>query len=151
MTVPPSAQVTERLLRIDHLSQQKLTFCDCCLFVRGVFLYTLRNVRQIVMSLVSIRLPEDVEIRLAREAERVRRPKSEIARLAIVDYLERMERDRFLGEIARAARSRGDEEVLAAAEEALLLDNEALAIAEAADVREPRSRYRKRNTKKKQR
>jgi predicted DNA-binding protein len=103
------------------------------------------------MPLVSIRLPDDVETRLAREAERVRRPKSEIAREAIVDYLERIERDRFLGEIARAARSRGDEEVLAVAEEALSLDNEALAIADGPGVREPRARYRKRKTKKKKR
>lgn len=103
------------------------------------------------MSLVSIRLPEDVEARLAREAERIGRPKSEIAREAIVDYLDRMERDRFLAEIGRAARSRGDEEVLAAAEEALLLDNEGLAIAEEAGVREPHARYRKRNAKKKKR
>jgi predicted DNA-binding protein len=103
------------------------------------------------MSLVSIRLPEDVETRLAREAERARRPKSEIAREAIVDYLERLERDRFLSEIARAARSRGDEEVLAVAEEALPLDNEALAAAEASAVREPNARYRKRKAKKKKR
>lgn len=55
------------------------------------------------MSLVSIRLPADIEARLAREAERTRRPKSEIARDAIVDYLKRVERDRFLAEIARWA------------------------------------------------
>jgi predicted transcriptional regulator len=57
------------------------------------------------MSLVSIRLPDDVEARLAHEAERAQRPKSEIARDAIVDYLERVERERFLAEIARAARA----------------------------------------------
>lgn len=101
------------------------------------------------MSLVSIRLPQDVESRLTREAERVRRPKSEVARKAIVDYLERMERERFLAEIARAARSRGDEEALAAAEESLSLDNEALSIAEGSAVREPSATYRKRNKKKK--
>lgn len=94
------------------------------------------------MSLLSIRLPQDVETRLALEAERVRRPKSEIAREAIVDYLERMERERFLAEIARAARSRGDEEVLAAVEESLSLDNEALTAAEGPDVREPSAGYR---------
>lgn len=103
------------------------------------------------MSLVSIRLPKDVETRLAQEAERLRRPKSEIAREAIVDYLARMERERFLGEIARAARSRGDEEVLTAAEEALSLDNEALAIAEGSGVRERSASYRRRKTKKKKR
>lgn len=92
------------------------------------------------MPLVSIRLPDDVEARLAREAERLKRPKSELARDAIVEYLERSERERFLGEIARAARSRGDDEALTAAEEALPVDNEALAISE--DVREPKGTYR---------
>jgi predicted DNA-binding protein len=98
------------------------------------------------MSLVSIRLPDDVETRLTQEAERTQRPKSEIAREAIVDYLERMERGRFLAEIARAARSRGDE-ALVAAEDAMSADNEALAIAEGAGVREPKAGYRKRNKK----
>jgi len=93
------------------------------------------------MSLVSIRLPNDIEARLAREAERARRPKSEIARDAIVDYLERLERERFLEEIARASRSRG-KEALDTAEDALRLDNEALDIAEG--VREPGAKYRAR-------
>jgi len=55
---------------------------------------------------VSIRLPDDIEARLAAEAERCNRPKSEVARDAIVDYLRRVERERFLAEIARAARAR---------------------------------------------
>jgi predicted transcriptional regulator len=104
------------------------------------------------MSLVSIRLPDDVEARLAREAERAQRPKSEIARDAIVDYLERTERERFLAEIARAARDRGHAEALDAAEEALPLDNEALGIAER--VGEPTSKYgatKKRRAAKKKR
>jgi predicted transcriptional regulator len=92
------------------------------------------------MSLVSIRLPDDVEARLAHEAERARRPKSEIARDAIVDYLERVERERFLAEIARAARARGDDEALDVAYEALVTDNEALQIVEG--VREPGRAYR---------
>ena len=86
------------------------------------------------MALVSIRLPDDVEARLAREAARLERPKSELAREAIV------ERERFLGEIARAARARGDDEALAAANEALPTDNEALAIGEG--VRERKASYR---------
>ena len=94
------------------------------------------------MSLVSIRLPDDVEARLAHEAERAQRPKSEIARDAIVDYLQRVERERFLAEIARAARARGDDEALDAAYEALATDNEALQIVEG--VREPRVKYRAR-------
>jgi|SRR5687768_11287309 predicted transcriptional regulator len=94
------------------------------------------------MPLVSIRLPDDVEARLTREAEQARRPKSEIARDAIVDYLERVERERFLAEIARAARARGDDEALEAAREALPTDNEALQIVEG--VREPVPAYRAR-------
>jgi predicted DNA-binding protein len=101
------------------------------------------------MSLVSIRLPDEVEARLAEEAERTQRPKSEIARDAIIDYLERTERDRFLAEIARAARARDGREVVAGVEEALPLDNEALDIAEARVVREPRAKYRARKKKKK--
>ena len=92
------------------------------------------------MPLVSIRLPDDVEARLAREADRLERPKSELARDAIVEYLERIERERFLGEIARAARSRGDDEALATAAEALPTDNEALALSEG--VRESKGAYR---------
>lgn len=92
------------------------------------------------MSLVSIRLPDDVEARLAREAARAQRPKSEIARDAIVDYLERLERERFLADIARAARARGDGEALELADEALPTDNESLEIAEG--VHEPRATYR---------
>jgi predicted transcriptional regulator len=91
------------------------------------------------MSLVSIRLPADIEAQLVREAERAQRPKSEIARDAIVDYLQRVERDRFLAEIARAARTRGDAEAFEIAEEALPLDNEALATVEG--VGEPGAKY----------
>jgi predicted transcriptional regulator len=98
------------------------------------------------MSLVSIRLPDDLEKLLTREAARTQRPKSEIARDAIVDYLERMERERFLGEIARAARERGHPEALAIAAEALTTDNEALAASEHA-VQEPRPPYRTRKRK----
>jgi predicted transcriptional regulator len=92
------------------------------------------------MPLVSIRLPEDVEARLSREAARLERPKSELARDAIIDYLARLERERFLGEIARAARARGDDEALATANEALSTDNEALAVGEG--VRERKLAYR---------
>jgi predicted transcriptional regulator len=99
------------------------------------------------MPLVSIRLPEEVEARLAREAEREQRPKSEIARDAIVDYLQRTERERFIADIARAARARDTDTVLAAAEAALPLDNEALGIGEG--VREPTGKYGERNTSRK--
>ena len=96
------------------------------------------------MPLVSIRLPDDVESRLNAEAERTQRPKSEIARDAIIDYLRRVERGRFLAEIARAARDRGDDEALETATEALRFDNESLAIAEGSAVRQPSAKYRTR-------
>jgi predicted DNA-binding protein len=98
------------------------------------------------MPLVSIRLPADLEELLAREAARTQRPKSEIARDAIVDYLERIARERFLAEIARAASERGHTEALAVAAEALVTDNEALAASEPA-VREPKTPYRARKRK----
>ena len=88
------------------------------------------------MPLVSLLLPGDIESRLAREAARLERPKSEVARGAIIDCLERVERQRFLGEIARAARARGDDEALAAAKEAPVTDNEALALNEGSGVGE---------------
>ena len=99
------------------------------------------------MSLVSIRLPDEIEVQLAREAARAQRPKSEIARDAIVDYLERAERERFLEDIARAARERGHAEALGVAAEALVTDNEALAVSELPGVQEPKPRYGARKRK----
>ena len=94
------------------------------------------------MSTVSIRLPDDIELSLNREAQRTQRAKSEIARDAIAEYLERQERDRFLAEIARAARARGDSDALSLAAEALPLDNEAMEKTERAGrVGEPRAKY----------
>jgi predicted transcriptional regulator len=100
------------------------------------------------MSIVSIRLPEDIEVSLTREAERTQRPKSEIARDAIADYLKRQERDRFLAEIARAARARGDAEAIDLADEALPFDNEVLEETERSiGVSEPRAKYKTRRKK----
>jgi len=91
------------------------------------------------MSTVSIRLPDEIELSLSREAQRTRRPKSEIARDAIAEYLKRQERDRFLGDIARAARARGDSDALRLAAEALPLDNESMdKVDRISGVREPR-------------
>lgn len=98
------------------------------------------------MPLISIRLPEDLDAELSREAQARQRPKSELAREAIVEYLARRERERFLGAIARAARAEGDDGI-ALAEEALPFGNEALDLAEGKQVREPRSRYRTRRSK----
>lgn len=103
----------------------------------------LQNALQSVMSIVSVRLPDDIELSLNREAERTQRAKSEIARDAIAQYLQRQERDRFLAEIARAARARGDSDALDLAAEALPLDNEALETIERVNrVSEPRAKYK---------
>jgi len=100
------------------------------------------------MSLISIRIPDDIDADLSAEAERSQRGKSEIVRDAIVDYLRRQSRARLLARIARAASARGDDEAVAMAEEALPGDNEALAIAEGM-VREQPTQYRvRRRTRK---
>jgi predicted transcriptional regulator len=101
------------------------------------------------MSVISLRLPDDLEAKLAQEAERAHKPRSEIARVAIADYLARRERDRFLAEIARAARARGTVDPIEIAEQALPLDNEALALAEGHEAREPKTTYRARRAKRK--
>jgi predicted transcriptional regulator len=93
------------------------------------------------MSLISIRLPENLDAQLSREAEKSQRPKSELAREAIAEYLARRERERFLGAIARAARAEAGDS-LAIAAEALPLDNEALALGDGPRVGERTARYR---------
>jgi metal-responsive CopG/Arc/MetJ family transcriptional regulator len=96
------------------------------------------------MSLISLRLPEELERLLNREAELASRPRSEIAREAIADYLARRERDRYIGEIARAARARDPAEARRMAEESLPLDNESLDLIEATEARQPKAAYRAR-------
>lgn len=87
------------------------------------------------MAGFSLRLPEDLETRLDAEARREGVARSEVARAAIADFLERRERTRtmaaFVAE-ARAAYSdpRIRKDALALAEEALPLDNEGLRVAE---------------------
>lgn len=110
------------------------------------FVYSLdiRFVIRCVMSLISIRLPDDLDAQLSREAEKSQRPKSELAREAIAQFLDRRERERFLGAIARAAQAaRAEaEDPLAIAAEALPLDNEALLLGEGTQVQERPARYR---------
>lgn len=88
------------------------------------------------MGLLSMRIDDDLDQRLSREAERERRTRSEIVRDALSSFLSERERQRFLGEIARAARELAPGEARAIAEDALPLDNEALRAAE------PRTAYR---------
>ena len=90
------------------------------------------------MEALSIRIDEDLDHRLAHEARIAGRTRSGLARDAIAAFLEQRERQRFLDEIARAARAdRSD--VLAIAKEAVATDNEALHIAERPQ-RYPRNR-----------
>jgi len=82
------------------------------------------------MSLISLRLPDELDALLNREARTTKRAKSEIARTAIADYLQRQERERFMADYVRSAMRRDPAEALAMAEEFLPLENEALALAE---------------------
>lgn len=88
------------------------------------------------MGVLSMRLDDDLDQRLTREAERERRTRSELVRDALAAFLSERERQRFLDEIARAARGIDAAEAKQVAAEALPLDNEALA------AMEPRAAYR---------
>ncbi|MGE0388439.1 MAG: ribbon-helix-helix protein, CopG family [Gammaproteobacteria bacterium] len=87
------------------------------------------------MAGFSLRLPDDLETRLNREAREEGLPRSEIARAAIEEFLQRRERVRCLAAFVKEARAAyGDadirREALEIAVEALPLDNEALEYAE---------------------
>jgi predicted transcriptional regulator len=93
------------------------------------------------MATLNMRLDDELERRLAREAKIAAQTRSQVARAAIAAFLEQRERQRFLEQIAHAARERGGREALAVAEEALATDNEALELAEGV-VRQPKATYR---------
>lgn len=57
------------------------------------------------MSAISIRLPDDIERQLDEEAARSHRSRSEVAREAIADYIVRMEKKRFMAEMAEEMRN----------------------------------------------
>jgi predicted transcriptional regulator len=87
------------------------------------------------MAGFSLRLPNELEEKLDQEARREGVARSEVARVAIAEFLARRERERFLAAfVAEARAAYGDpairSEALAIAEEALPLDNEALDRAE---------------------
>ena len=98
------------------------------------------------MATLNMRLDDELDRQLAREAELAEQTRSELARQAIAAFLAQRERQRFLGEIARAAREHEGHEAVALAEEALVTDNEALRLAEHR-VAEPKARYRARAKK----
>lgn len=105
------------------------------------------------MSLMSLRLPEDLGARLDREAARAQKMRSEIVRAAIAEYLARQEREQFIAEYVRSAMGEDREEVLTRAEEFLPLENEALALAESGGksrvlaAREKTPTYRRKKAK----
>lgn len=83
------------------------------------------------MSVISLRLPDALEEKLAREAQRANTARSEIARRAVAEYLERQERERVMGEMVAAARALAADpaaraEALEIAADFLPLENEAL-------------------------
>lgn len=87
------------------------------------------------MAGFSLRLPEKLESRLDEEAKREGVARSEIARTAIAEFLERKERQRYIAAFVAEARTayadpRIRKEALVLAEEAVPLDNEGLRVAE---------------------
>ncbi|HSC16006.1 MAG TPA: ribbon-helix-helix protein, CopG family [Gammaproteobacteria bacterium] len=87
------------------------------------------------MAGFSLRLSEDLESRLDEEARREGVGRSEVARTAIAEFLDRRERERYIAAfVAEARAAYADPEIkdqaLALAEEAVPLDNEGLRVAE---------------------
>lgn len=87
------------------------------------------------MPSLCLRLPEELDHRLNDEASLEQLPRSEVVRIAIVDYLARRERERFMAElVAEAHTAYADESIrrsaLEMAEEGMATSNEALNIAE---------------------
>jgi predicted transcriptional regulator len=100
------------------------------------------NQRRNTMAALSLRLPDDLDHRLAEEAEREGLPRSEIARQAIADYLARCERERFMAELASEAKTGYAHEAirreaLELAEDAVAVSDEALARTEGRLAGEP--------------
>ncbi len=56
------------------------------------------------MAAISLRLADEIEARLSEEARIEGRPRSEVARAAILEYLERREKERFMAELVDEAR-----------------------------------------------
>lgn len=74
------------------------------------------------MSALSLRLPDDFDTRLEEEARLEGKTRSEIARQAIAEYLERREKERFMAEMVAAAQALAADP--AARREALELAND---------------------------
>jgi predicted transcriptional regulator len=74
------------------------------------------------MSALSLRLPDDFDNRLEEEARLEGKTRSEIARQAIAEFLERREKERFMAEMVAAAQALAAD--TAARREALEIANE---------------------------
>ena len=57
------------------------------------------------MTAISLRLPDDLEANLKAEVQLEDKSQSEIARLAITEYLARREKERFMAEMVAAGRA----------------------------------------------
>ncbi|MBS3965363.1 MAG: ribbon-helix-helix protein, CopG family [Methylomonas sp.] len=80
------------------------------------------------MPAISLRLSDDVEANLKAEAQLEGKSQSEIARLAITEYLARRERERFMAEMVAAGRAMANDpqakaEALAIAEDFAAADD----------------------------
>lgn len=87
------------------------------------------------MSMLNIRLTDQIEQQLSEEARRKNRTRSEIARDALAWYLTEIEKKRFMNQLLEEAREAYAnenirQEAKEIAEEFLPLENEALDIAE---------------------
>jgi len=94
------------------------------------------------MGAFSLRLPEDIDTRLAHESKLEGCSRSEVARQAITEFLTRRERERFMAEMVAAARAlaadpEAQREAQELAEDSVALDNEALDLAEGRRPGEP--------------
>lgn len=91
------------------------------------------------MKMLSLRVPDDLEARLACEARLTGRRRSEVARDALDRFLKESERERFLSEIVEDAQKlHADDsarhEMIEIAEELLPLENEVLESSEGEDA-----------------
>ncbi|MBI5484559.1 MAG: ribbon-helix-helix protein, CopG family [Deltaproteobacteria bacterium] len=85
------------------------------------------------MPALSLRLPEELDQRLETEARIEQQPRSEVVRIAIVDYLARRERERFMAELVAEARAAYADatirhDAMEMAEEGITTSNEAMDI-----------------------
>ncbi len=82
------------------------------------------------MTILSIRLPERLDVSLMEESRLSNQPKSLIVRRALEQFLANQRRDRRLARLTQAAAALDANAAIGLAEEALTLDNESLSMAE---------------------